>query len=205
MLTIAEDFILLVLDPETGSFQRLRAEHLHAGLIGASVMELALRERTDGDDENIWVLDAKPTGYPSLDLILSAMVEPGFPKEINKVIGALMPLGERVEMNVLSKLRSRNIITTSEARNLMLRKVTRHAILDPKPLASVKAHLTRVLAGEEIPDPRDVCLLTLIRTCGLIGEVMPTDGGAAAMERLDGFSTMDLMGKHVQRYLEPAR
>ena len=79
MLTIAEDFILLALDPKTGDFRRLQTEYLHAGLIGASVMELALWERTDSDIENVWVLDAKPTGYHSLDLVLAAMAQPGFP------------------------------------------------------------------------------------------------------------------------------
>jgi golgi phosphoprotein 3 len=202
MLTIAEDFILLVLDPRTGDFRRLKTDDLHAGLVGASVMELALRERTDSDDETLWVLDAKPTGYDSLDLILSAMTEPGFPKDIGKIIGALMPLAERVEMNVLSKLRARKVIATGEARNLMLRKVTRHAILDAAPLRQTKERLTRMLMGEELPDPRDVCLMTLVKACGLLEEVIPKAGSAEAMERLNGFSTMDLMGKHVQRYLE---
>ena len=36
MLTIAEDFILMALDPKTGDFRRLQTEYLHAGLIGAS-------------------------------------------------------------------------------------------------------------------------------------------------------------------------
>jgi hypothetical protein len=202
MLTIAEDFILLVLDPRTGDFRRLGTEYLHAGLVGASVMELALRERTDSDDENLWVLDAKPTGYDSLDLILSAMVAPGFPKEIDKIIGALMPLAERVEMNVLSKLRARKVIATGEARNLMLRKVTRHAILDAAPLRQTKERLTHMLMGEELPDPRDVCLMTLVKTCGLLEEVIPKSASEGAMERLSGFSTMDLMGQHVRRYLE---
>lgn len=205
MLTIAEDFILLVLDPRKGDFRRLKTEYLHAGLVGASVMELALRDRTDSDDENLWVLDAKPTGYDSLDLILSAMIEPGFPKEIGKIVGALMPLAERVELNVLSKLRSRKVIATGEARDLMLRKVTRHALLDAEPLRKTKDRLTRMLMGEELPDPRDVCLMTLVKTCGLLEEVIPKSSSEAAKERLDGFSNMDLMGKHVQRYLDAAR
>lgn len=87
----------------------------------------------------------------------------------------------------------------------MLRKLTRHAILDAAPLRQTKDRLTRMLMGEELPDPRDVCLMTLVKTCGLLEEVIPKAGSAEAMERLSGFSAMDLMGQHVRRYLEGGR
>jgi golgi phosphoprotein 3 len=201
MLTIGEDFILLALDPRTGDFRRLQTEYLHAGLIGACVMELALRERTDSDTDHVWVLDTKPTGYDSLDLVLTAMAQPGFPQEMDKVIGALMPLAERVEMNVLSKLRARNVLSTTEVRNLLMRKVTRHTILDPAPLQEAKKHLASVLAGDVLPDPRDVCLLTLAKTCGLLDDIIPAEHADAAFDRLSGFSAMDLVGQNVRRYL----
>jgi hypothetical protein len=201
MLTIGEDFILLALDPRTGDFRRLQTEYLHAGLIGACVMELALRERTDSDTDIVWVLDSKPTGYDSLDLVLTAMVQPGFPQEMDKVIGALMPLAERVEMNVLSKLRARNVLATAEVRNLLMRKVTRHTIIDPAPLQEAKTHLASVLAGDMLPDPRDVCLLTLAKTCSLLDDIVPPAYAEAAFDRLSGFSALDLVGQHVRRYL----
>jgi Golgi phosphoprotein 3 len=201
MLTIAEDFILMALDPKTGDFRRLQTEYLHAGLIGASVMELALWERTDSDTDRVWLLDTKPTGYPSLDLILSAMAKPDFPQEMDKVIGALMPLGERVEMDVLSKLRARNILEKTEARSLLLRKVTRHTIRDPAPLQQTKKHLAKVLAGDEIPDPRDVCLLTLAKTCALLDDIVSPADSQAAFDRLSNYSAMDLVGQNVRRYL----
>jgi hypothetical protein len=112
-----------------------------------------------------------------------------------------MPLAERVEMNVLSKLRARNVLSTTEVRNLLMRKVTRHTILDPTPLQDVKKHLASVLAGDVLPDPRDVCLLTLAKTCGLLDDIIPAEYADAAFDRLSGFSAMDLVGQNVRRYL----
>jgi hypothetical protein len=201
MLTIAEDFILLALDEKTGDFRRLQTEYLHAGLIGASVMELALWGRTDSDMESVWLLDAKPTGYASLDLVLAEMAKPDFPRELVKVIGALMPLGERVELDVLSKLRTRNILAMTESRSMLLRKVTRHTVLDPAPLKQTKEHLARVLAGDILPDPRDVCLLTLAKTCALLDDIVSKDDSEAAFERLSSFAAMDIIGRDVRRYL----
>lgn len=88
----------------------------------------------------------------------------GYIRFANGIIGALMPLAGQVEMNVLSRLRSR--------------KLTRHAILDAAPLRQTKDRLTRMLMGEELPDPRDVCLMTLVKTCGLLEEVIPKAGSA---------------------------
>jgi hypothetical protein len=102
----------------------------------------------------------------------------GYIRFANGIIGALMPLAGRVEMNVLSRLRSRKVIATGEARNLVLRKLTRHAILDAAPLRQTKDRLTRMLMGEELPNPRDVCLMTLVKTCGLLEEVIPKAGSA---------------------------
>jgi hypothetical protein len=201
MLTIAEEFILLALDPKTGDFRRLQTEYLHAGLIGASVMELALWDRTDSDADNVWVLDAKPTGYASLDLVLAEMSKPGFPRELDKVIGALMPLGERIEQDVLSKLRARNVLALTEVRSMLFRKVTRHTVRDPAPLEETKKRLALILAGDDVPDPRDVCLLTLAKTCALLDDIVPEAYSDAILDRLSSFSAMDIIGRNVRRYL----
>ena len=75
MLTIAEEFVLLALDGRTGDFRKIQTEYLHAGLLGAAVMELALAGRIDSDVDRAWVVDPAPTGDPSLDPVLGAMAD----------------------------------------------------------------------------------------------------------------------------------
>jgi hypothetical protein len=84
---------------------------------------------------------------------------------------------------------------------MLLRKVTRHTIIDPTPLQQTKEHLARILSGDTLPDPRDVCLLTLAKTCALLDDIVSKDDSEAAFERLSGFAAMDIIGRDVRRYL----
>ncbi len=201
MLTIAEEFVLLALDGRTGDFRKIQTEYLHAGLLGAAVMELALAGRIDSDVDRAWVVDPAPTGDPSLDPVLGAMAAPGFPPELESVIGHLMPLGDSVTEQVLSRLCEKKVLSRSEARNMLLKKVTRYSMQDASAFEAMRARLAAVLGGGDLPGPRDVCLMTLAKTCGVLDQIVPPAGLQGAHELLSKFSSMDLIGQNVRRYL----
>lgn len=201
MLTTAEEFLLLALDGRTGDFRKIQTEYLHAGLIGAAVMELALGGKIDSDVDGAWVVDATPTGDASLDPVLGAMAKPGFPAQLEQVIGALMPLGEDVQQQVLDRLCARKVLIRSESRSMLLKKVTRYDIADAGDFNASKQRLVQLLKGDGLPDPRDVCLLTLAKTCGLVEQLVPAGELDAAYDRLSKFASLDLIGQNVRRYL----
>jgi hypothetical protein len=201
MLTTVEDFVLLALDARTGDFRGINAEYLHAGLIGAAVMELALLERIDSDVDKAWVIDPRPTGDQTLDPVLTEMTKPGFPPQIEQVIGRLMPLGGTVQEAALARLCQAGVLERSEVRSLLLRKATRHVVKDGRDLAETQDRLRQLLRGDSLPDPRDVCLITLAKTCGLLDRLVPPEDLQAAMDRVSKFAAMDLIGQNVRRYL----
>ena len=202
MLTIAEDFLLLALDPKTGDFRRINTQYLHVGLIGAAVMELALWDRIDSDVDRAWVIDSRPTDNPTLDLVLAEMSRPGFPSEMEKVIDGLMPLAQQMEEKSLARLRYRGVLEQREARSLLLKKVTRHDIQDAKAYNAPRERLRQLLLGnDDLPDPRDVCLVTLANSCGLLDQIVSADELPAATERASRYAGLDLFGQNVRRYL----
>jgi hypothetical protein len=201
MLTIAEEFMLMALDSRTGDFRGIQTEYLHAGLVGASVMELALRGRIDSDVDRAWVVDAEPTGDASLDPVLAAMSKPGFPPQLERVIEQLMPLGEAVNEQILSRLCARGVLGRIEGRSVLFKKVTRYEVLDDRALTESRARLERLLRSGELPDPREVCLITLARTCGLLERILPASAVQPALDLLSKVSGMDLIGQNVRRYL----
>ena len=201
MLTTAEEFLLLALDGKTGDFRKIQTEYLHAGLIGAAVMELALAGKIDSDVDGAWVVDSAPVDDSSLDPVLSAMAKPGFPAKLEQVIGALMPLGEAVQQQVLERLCGRKVLEKTESRSVLLKKVTRYALIDARDFDATRQRLAQLLKGDGLPDPRDVCLLTLAKTCGLVEQLVPTGELDAAYDRLSKFASLDLIGQNVRRYL----
>lgn len=201
MLSTVEEFLLLALDGKTGDFRRIHSEYFSAGLVGGAVMELALAGRIDSDVDRAWVVDASPTGEASLDVVLAEMSQPNFPPQIERVIGALVPFGKQIEEQVLTKLCETGVLERSEGRSLLLKKTTRYTIKDDREFVASKTRLQEMLLGEGLPEPRDVCLITLVTACGLLEQILPVDQHEAAMNRISKFSALDLIGQNVRRYL----
>lgn len=201
MLTTVEEFALLALDRRTGDFRGINSEYLHAGLIGAAVMELALAERIDSDVDRAWVIDPSPVGDGSLDPVLAEMATPGFPPKIEQVIGRLMPIAPAVLDNTLARLCQRGVLERSEVRGLLLKKVRRYTVKDGVEFAETGERLRQLLSGDGLPDPRDVCLITLAKTCGLLDQLVSPEDLQPAMDRVSKFAGMDLIGQNVRRYL----
>ena len=53
-----------------------------------------------------------------------------------------------------------------------------------------------------LPDPRDVCLMSLAETCGIIRQIVPASELKVARERIAKFSKMELIGQNVSHYIE---
>jgi hypothetical protein len=165
-------------------------------------MELALWDRIDSDVDRAWVVDSRPTDNPTLDLVLAEMSRPGFPSEMEKVIDALMPLSQQMEEKSLARLRYRGVLVQREARSMLLKKVTRHDVQDASAYNAPRERLRQLLLGDDdLPDPRDVCLVTLANSCGLLDQIVTADELPAATERAARYASLDLFGQNVRRYL----
>ena len=62
LLNCAEELIILAIDDQTNSFYRISNININVALIGALLMDLALRKRIDVGLEGIYVLSTEPTG-----------------------------------------------------------------------------------------------------------------------------------------------
>ncbi len=71
MLTYGEELLLLALDDEKGTFVETPMMSLEYGLIGAILMELAIKKRIDADLDNLYLIDDSPTGNQLLDKTLN--------------------------------------------------------------------------------------------------------------------------------------
>ena len=59
-----------------------------------------------------------------------------------------------------------------------------------------------MLLRDGLPDPRDVCLMSLAETCGIIRQIVPGSELKVARERIAKFSRMELIGQNVNHYIE---
>ena len=202
MLTVTEEFLLLTLKDENGSFVDVHHERLRAGFVGAAIMELGLQGKLDSDLDRVWVVDKTPTGDPALDLVLDRLSSPQFNGDADRVFGQLIDLGEQIRSEALKELCAKNILVESEGRLLWILKTRRYPVIDGQEIREVKLRLLDVLLRDALPGPRDVCLMSLAETCGMIAQIVPASELSIARERISKFAKMELIGQNVNTYID---
>jgi golgi phosphoprotein 3 len=199
MLTIPEEFLLLTLRDEEGGFVDILPQASAAGFVGAAIMELALQSRVDSDLEKIWVVDKTPIGEACVDIVLAKIAAPGFDSATDRLIDQLVDTGPEVRELALKRLVDRKILTVSEGTILWFLKTRRYPVIDGRELREAKLRILAILLGGELPGPRDVCLMSLAHSCGILGQVVPPSELKRAEERVSQFAKMDLIGQNVAR------
>jgi hypothetical protein len=202
MLTVPEEFLLLTLKDEDGGFIDIPLEYQRAGFLGAAIMELALQERLDSDLDRVWVVNNAPTGDAALDPVLSRLAATGFDSNADNLINQLIELGDPVRSQALARLCEKKILVETEGRLLWFLKTRRYPPIDGKEIREVKLRLLEVLLRDALPGPRDVCLMSLAETCGIIRQIVPASELKVARERIAKFSKMELIGQNVNHYIE---
>jgi hypothetical protein len=201
MLTIPEEFLLLLTKDDDGGFITVAPESEIAGFVGAAVMDLALHDRIDSDLKRIWVVDAKPTGERCIDLVLEKMAAGDLDTASDKLVDQLIGLGGQIRDLALERLCERSILKREEGRILWFLKARRYPVIDGTEIREAKLRLLEVLLHDEIPSPRDVCLLSLAESCDIIRELVPPFEIKRASERLATIAKMDLIGQTVANYV----
>ena len=114
LLNCAEELILLAIDDQTNSFYRITSINFNVALIGALLMDLALRKRIDVDLEGIYVLSTEPTGDRFLDAILENLIETEAGNQPAVLVGQLYNSMGHLKDKLLQDLEEKGIIKVSQ-------------------------------------------------------------------------------------------
>ena len=187
--TLPEELILTLLNEESGYFHQVPGWNMHCALVGAAIAELSFIGRIDTDMESLILLDATETGNPNLDPILREIAAESQQHNARYWIERLAPLAETIVEQTLDRLTERGILRHHPGEFWTL--ASPHWQLDE----FVKARLSRVIFDHEIPDPRDVVIVCLADTCGVLRFIFELD--EAAEERIRFVSGMDLIAQAI--------
>ena len=194
-LTFAEEILLIALDDETGKFLPMGAQGLRYPLVGAVLMDLALRAKIHADVEKVEVLDSTPTGEESLDGPLAEIAEESEEHGINEWLNRLMPRAEDVEAQALERLVARGILRREERRFLWVFSGRRYPVIDNTEEKEVKRRIVDILLTDEAPRPRDIALISLVDACDLMGAILSTREVDNAALRVEQIRKLDVIGR----------
>ncbi len=103
-LSVTEEFILMIMNNETGYFYQVGGWDLNCAVIGSVLADLSLQSRIDTDSDSLFIVDRKNTGDPNLDLLLKEIVNDEQPRNTQYWIERLAIHAETIIDHTLERL-----------------------------------------------------------------------------------------------------
>src|SRR5215831_965872 len=173
-MLLAEDLLLLVTDDASGRLLA-PAEQVDAGLGGANLVELTLRNKVDlsgeqdpGKPGRIIVRDPSPAGDAVLDAALEILVA----RQGKRPSTLIKPLSKNLRRTLYQRLADRGVVRAERGRVLGLFPVRRWPTEDASDEAEGRRLMTQALVQQEAPDTRTAALIALAHAVGCVDKIV---------------------------------
>ncbi|MCZ0940538.1 MAG: GPP34 family phosphoprotein, partial [Caldilineaceae bacterium] len=205
-LRVVEEFLLLVLDADHGDIRHSFPLPSRAvAFAGAALMDLALERRIKTDlwrPDMLAVSDPTPLGSNLLDPILAEMARDGeTPHEIAFWVTHLAEHSDEIREKALARLIERGILEAETSGEVYLSadvsRARRYHTADDRPTEEVQLRIMRTLFSDDIPDPRDIVIVSLASASGVFESMLSRDELAQVRERIDAISGLDLICREI--------
>ena len=198
MLSFAEEIYLLALDETTGiPMISPRDIEMQSALVGAILAELTFLHRIDTDIENVYLLDATPIGNPAMDHALSLISGSTQPRLISFWMNTLRADCQLIEKHVLRELVDKKILKQVEKKILWVFPTRQYPVIDGVELQNIENRLRLLILSDEIPDPRETVLVSLVDACGFFQDILSPREYQRSQERIAQLARMDAIGRSV--------
>jgi golgi phosphoprotein 3 len=197
MPIFSEEFLLLALSDPKGGFVREPPERFENALAGAILMDLALLNRIDTDLDHLILVDASPTGDSLLDKTLKLIQEYPDSKSTSYWIEEIRYRIDEFREVLIQRLIDRGMLKRQDKKLLGIIPQTRYAVSPGPEVPKVRERLRTTILSDDIPDPQDVLLISLLVSCSLIDRLFSRSESDAAQDRIEQISQMDLIGQAV--------
>jgi hypothetical protein len=197
MLTMLEEVVLLAVDERNGGLRSAREYSTAYALVGAVFFDLALARRIDTDTEHVHITDKTPAGNPTMDRVLAHMAEKPGLTTVKSWIEEIFHQRDDLEGEALQSLIGRGILRHEKSKLLWIIDVERFPLVNNKPQQHVRLRLAQTILSDEIPDTRDIMLVSLAEPCGLLPYVLGEDTIALRRQRVETLCKLETISRKV--------
>ena len=199
-LTLPQELILMLLNEESGYFRQIAGWDLNCAVVGAVLAELSFQSRIDTDMTSLFVIDDTETGNPVIDPILEEIASESTQHNAQYWIERLASRADTLIDQILGRLVDLEILDHHEGDYWTLSSRVWHSEMfgedeDGTAVQYVKARIANVIFNNEIPDPRDIVIISLIDTCDVTRFIFQLDDEAEA--RIEAICRMDLIARAI--------
>jgi hypothetical protein len=207
-MLLAEDLLLLVTDDTSGRLSVPTAQ-VDAGLGGATLVELTLRNKVDlsgeqdpGKPGRIIVRDPSPAG----DAVLDAALEILIAHQGSKPATVIRPLSKNLRQTLYQRLADSGVVRAGQGRMLGVFPTHRWPAQDASHEAEVRRLVTEALVRQTAPDTRTAALIALLHALKCEDKIVdPRQRGLSKRElraRAEEIATGNWASAAVRRVIE---
>ncbi len=196
-ITLVEEVVLLALDDHSGRLRPMPVLAFSYVLAGAALSDLALAGRIDTDPSQLMVLNPEPTGDPLLDDVLKTLVDGPTGKTTAYWLTKLSQDTRQIEDTAIDRLVERGVLKREERKLLWVIGRRRYPTIDDHERVEVLTRLGQLILSEDLPDPRDAILISLLTGSHLALRIFAGPTYGARTERIQTLAQMDLVGREV--------
>ena len=201
MLTMLEEVVLLAVDESSGGLRSSREFSTAYALVGAAFFDLCLAGNVDTDTESTRIIHTKPTGSAILDRILSDLSKRPDLKTVRDWIEEIYRHYD-LEGAALKSLIDRGILRHEKSKFLWLIDVESFPMVDNQPQQHVSIRLAKAVLGDEIPDTRDIMLVSIAAPCGLLNYVLSDTTVRLRKARIEMLGNLETISRKVNAAIE---
>lgn len=205
MLSFAEEIYLLALDDVSGKIMVPSKETvLNTALIGAVLSELSFMDKIDTDTETLYITNSEPVCNKILDEVMKILVDESKDGKapLYHCMKTLLPQAPEIENSVLESLIGQGILKKVEEKILWIFPQRRYPIIDNREITDVETRLRNIVLGDEIPDPRESVLISLVHNCDLFKEILSPKELRRCNDRIENLSKIDTVGREVAQLID---
>ncbi len=199
MLSFAEEIFLFALDDREGSIKPLPVSALEYALPGALIMELAFLDKIDVDLKSLQVVNTDPTGNPLLDDVMRQIKSKSEAQPVSYWLSFFAGQAKQIQELVLAQLVAKGILKTEDKKILWVFKTRRYPMIDNREIKEVTARLRELILSDEIPDPREAVLVSLVDACRLFDDIFSAEEYERVQPRIKALAKLDLIGQEITK------
>ncbi len=197
MLTMLEEVVLLAVDEKNGQLRSTREFGTAYALVGAIFFDLALLRKIDTDTEGIHIVDKTPTGNATLDRVLAQMAKRPDLTTVRAWIEELFLQRADLEGEALASLIQQGILRHEVSKLLWIIDVERFPMINNRHQQHVKLRLAHAILTDDIPDTRDIMLVSIAEQCGLLNYVLSAAELANRKDRVQLLCNLETISRKV--------
>ena len=203
MFNLAEELLLLVMDEDNGEATSVPARTLGYALAGAALLELALQGRIDTGLETLEVTDPTPLNDNLLDPVLSDIVEVSREGRRNPEfwVRRVAERSDELRSLALERLAAAGVVEADDTGFFSLSRLVarsrRYPATGGQHEQEVWLRVLRAIFSDDIPDTRDIVIISLANACDLFRQMLPPDEYSEARERIELISRLELLSRSV--------